>query len=158
MARKYWLFKSEPNVYSLEDLKAEKGRRGGWEGVRNYQARNFLRDSVKEGDGVLFYHSRVKPMAVMGTARVVREGYPDAEQFDPKSTYYDAKADPNDPRWYMVDIEYQSSFKEPITLVALRDVPGLEEMMLLQKGSRLSIQPVTPREWRVICRLGGVRP
>lgn len=157
MPRRYWLFKSEPNVYSIEDLKNEKDQIGGWEGVRNYQARNLLRDEIKKGDRVLFYHSRIKPMAVVGTATVVKEGYPDHEQFDSKAKYFDPKADPKNPRWYQVDIQYRSSFKRPVTLSEMRDYSELKDMMLLRKGSRLSIQPVSSEEWRFICKLGGVR-
>ena len=157
MGRRYWLFKSEPDVYSFDDLIEEADGTCFWEGVRNYQARNFLRDEVKQGDRVFFYHSRVKPMAIVGTAEIVREGSVDPEQFDPKAKYFDPKSDPDNPRWYGVHLEYRSVFKNPITLQELKGVSGLEEMVLLRKGSRLSIQPVSWAQWKVISRLGGVR-
>jgi len=153
--RQTWLFKSEPNVYSYADL--ERDGRTHWDGIRNYQARNLLRDDVKEGDGVLFYHSNAKPMAVAGVARVVREAYPDASQFDPKSKYHDPKSDPGDPTWLMVDIAPVAACPESLTRDALKDEPALAEMMLLRRGSRLSIQPVSAREWKRIMTMAGIR-
>jgi predicted RNA-binding protein with PUA-like domain len=153
MPKTYWLMKSEPDVYSFEDLKRDGTTY--WEGVRNYQARNFLRDAIKEGDGVLFYHSRHKPMCIMGTALVKKEGYPDTTQFDPKSLYFDAKSQADAPRWFRVDICYEESFKRPVTLDELKEIKGLEEMVLLNR-SRLSVQPVRPKEWGIITRLGGL--
>jgi predicted RNA-binding protein with PUA-like domain len=152
---KYWLFKTEPGVFGIEDLKKSPKQITCWEGVRNYQARNMLRDEIRKGDRVLFYHSQVKPMAVVGTAEVVRSGYPDDTQFDPKSRYHDPKSDPDDPRWYMVDIRLEKVFPRPVTLQEMREVKGLGKMMLLQKGSRLSVQPVTAEEFRIVTRLGG---
>ncbi len=157
MNRCYWLFKSEPYVFSLDDLRNAKGKTTGWEGVRNYQARNLLRDKVKKGDRVFFYHSSVKPTAVVGTAEVVRSGYPDEEQFDPSATYFDPKSDPENPRWFQVDIRYRNTFRRPVTLSEMREYSELEQMVLLRKGSRLSIQPVSEKEWQFICQLGGVR-
>jgi len=154
MAKRYWLFKTEPDVYSIDDLAAESDRRTYWEGVRNYQARNLLRDEVKKGDGVLFYHSRVKPMCVAGTAKVVRNGYPDPTQFDPKSKYHDSKAKRDDPPWMVVDIELDQVFSSPVTLDEMREMPALKEMMLLRRGARLSIQPVTADEWKTILKRG----
>ncbi|MCF7802478.1 MAG: EVE domain-containing protein [Candidatus Marinimicrobia bacterium] len=151
MANKFWLFKTEPNVYSIDDL-AKLGT-DHWDGVRNYQARNFLRDEIKVGDKVFIYHSRVDPMAIVGLAEVVREGYPDYTQFNPESDHPDPKASRDNPRWYMVDIQFVEKFKTPLTLTALREVPGLENMVLLQKGSRLSIQPVTAEEAGVLLSL-----
>ena len=151
MPQRYWLFKTEPNVYSIDDL-AELGT-DHWDGVRNYQARNFLRDEIKLGDGVFIYHSRVQPMAIVGLAEVVREGYPDHTQFDPDSDHTDPKSAPDNPRWYMVDIEFVKKFVRPLTLTELRKVPGLENMVLLQKGSRLSIQPVTAEEAEILLSL-----
>ena len=153
---KYWLFKSEPNAYSWEDLKAEPDQTAYWEGVRNYQARNFMRDQIKIGDGVLFYHSVVKPQVIMGIATVVREAYPDPFSWDPESRYFDPKSSPENPRWVMVDIKYVRDFEPPISLEELRRTPGLEEMVLLRKGMRLSIQPVTPEEWHIILALRGL--
>jgi predicted RNA-binding protein with PUA-like domain len=152
MPRNYWLFKSEPDVYPIEAL----ARDGStfWDGIRNYQARNTLRDDVAVGDGVLFYHSRVAPMAVVGTAKVTRAGYPDPTQFDPKSKYFDDKATKENPRWFVVDIELDGIFAQPVTLAEMREMKALEGMELLRKGSRLSIQPVRKREWDAIVRRG----
>ena len=151
MARRYWLFKSEPSAYSYDDL-VDDGV-AEWDGVRNFQARNLLRDDIKEGDELLFYHSTTKPMAVIGTARVARGGYPDHTAWDPNSEHPDAKSTPDNPIWYMVDIQSQEKFAEPLTLEMLRQVPELEDMMLLRRGSRLSVQPVTEEEWEAVLRL-----
>ena len=154
-ARRHWLFKSEPDVYAYDDL--ERDGRTSWEGVRNHQARNLLRDEVKEGDGVLFYHSSAKPMAIAGVAVVVGEARPDPTQFDRKSKYHDPKSDPAAPTWFLVDIAPVARFEEPLTRDALKDDRELADMMLLRRGSRLSIQPVTKEEWTRILALGGVR-
>jgi predicted RNA-binding protein with PUA-like domain len=146
----HWLFKSEPSVFSIQDL--ERAKRTAWEGVRNYQARNYLREA-KAGDGVLFYHSSTRPMAVAGTARIVKEAYPDPTQFDPKSEYYDADAKPDDPRWFLVDIEFAEAFPRPVTLDELKKMPVLRNMVLLRRG-RLSVQPVAPAEWEAIVKRG----
>jgi predicted RNA-binding protein with PUA-like domain len=151
---KYWLFKTEPNTYSWEDLLNEKDQTTHWEGIRNYQARNLLRDDIKKGDRVLFYHSVVKPMAVVGTAIVVRESYPDHFSWDPASQYFDPKSSPENPSWVMVDVKAEKSFHTPVTLDTLRQTTGLEEMMLLRKGARLSIQPVTKDAFEIITKLG----
>jgi len=158
MGRRYWLFKTEPSVFGIADLEKSPGQTTCWEGVRNYQARNMLRDEIGKGDRVLFYHSRVQPMAVVGTAEVVRGAYPDDTQFDPKSRYHDPKADPGDPRWYMVDIRLEKRFRRPVTLQEMKEVKGLGKMTLLQKGSRLSVQPVTAEEYRVVVRMGNRAP
>lgn len=147
----YWLIKSEPDVYGLEQLKNDG--RTGWSGVRNYQARNFMRDSMKMGDGVLYYHSNAKPTAIMGIAEVCREGYPDPTQFDSKSEYFDPKSKPGSPTWIMIDVKFVEEFKRPVTLFELKTKKGLEKMMLTQKGSRLSVQPVAPAEWEIICSM-----
>ncbi|MHC4407431.1 MAG: EVE domain-containing protein [Planctomycetota bacterium] len=152
MAKKYWLFKSEPDVYPIQAL--AKDGTTYWDGVRNYQARNTLRDDIQVGDGVLFYHSRVAPMAVAGTAKVTRAGYPDPTQFDKKSKYYDQKATEENPRWFVVDIEIDRIFEEPVTLPELREMKALSGMVLLQKGSRLSVQPVRKREWDAVVKRG----
>ena len=154
-ARRYWLFKSEPGSYSFEDL--ERDGRTHWDGVRNYQARNLLRDDVAVGDGVLFYHSNARPLAIMGLARVVRAGYPDHTAFEPGARAYDPKSDPARPTWYMVDIEPAGALPEPLTRERLSGVAALEQMMLLRRGARLSVQPVTPAEWRCVLKLAGVR-
>lgn len=151
---KYWLFKSEPDVFSIEDLKNSKSGIGSWEGVRNYQARNYLRDEVKKGDLVLFYHSRIEPMAVVGVAEVVKEGYIDHYAFDPKSNYFDPKSNPDKPQWYMVDVKFKSLFKNPVTLKSIKTFKELSKMRLIQKGSRLSIQPVTKEEFEFIVKKG----
>ncbi|MCH8185650.1 MAG: EVE domain-containing protein [Chloroflexi bacterium] len=151
--RRYWLVKSEPNTYSFSDLQREDDRTAEWDGVRNYQARNTMRDDMKDGDGVLFYHSNVKPMAVVGTATVVGEGYPDDTAWDPSSEHPDPKSTPDKPIWYMVDIKAESEFARPVTLEEIKQTPGLEKMALVNR-SRLSVQPVRPEEWRIIVDLG----
>ena len=153
MAVNYWLMKSEPAEFSIADLKNRPNQTEHWDGVRNYQARNFMRDKMKINDRVLFYHSGVKP-SVVGTARIVKTGYPDFTAWDPKNKHYDPKSTPEDPIWYMVDICFESQFAEPIPLARLRTVPGLENMVLLRKGMRLSIQPVTPEEFDIIVEMG----
>lgn len=152
--RRYWLVKSEPSTYGIEQF-ARDGRTF-WNGVRNYQARNLLRFEMQVGDGVLFYHSSAEPMAIVGTARVVRAGYPDHTQFDPASEYHDPDSDPADPTWFMVDLEHTATLREPLVRERLKREPALADMVLLQKGSRLSVQPVTAAEWRAILRLGGL--
>ncbi|AWF79709.1 EVE domain-containing protein [Microbulbifer sp. A4B17] len=149
----YWLFKSEPDEYSLQDLYAETNGYGRWDGIRNYQARNFLRDKVTLEDGVLFYHSACKVPAVVGTAEVVRAAYPDPAQFDPESTYFDSRATADKPRWYCVDIRWQSEFQRPVPLAEIKQTPQLAEMVLVKQG-RLSIQPVTEDEWQHLLQLG----
>ena len=143
--------KTEPRTYSWQNLLKEKTT--SWEGVRNYQARNFMRDQMKSGDLVFIYHSVVQPMAIMGIAEVVREAYPDHFAFEPLHKYFDPKSSPDNPRWIMVDVQPKFTFEQPITLEQLKTIPGLEQMMLLQKGSRLSIQPVSLDEWNIICSL-----
>lgn len=151
MAKRYWLMKSEPGAYSIDDL-ARDGRTH-WDGVRNYQARNFMRDQMKVGDGVLFYHSNAAPPGVAGAAEVVRSGYPDPSALDPKSRYFDPKASEADPRWYMVDIEFREKFGTFVPLERLRTEPGLEGMLVTTK-SRLSVQPVSEEEFEIVCRMG----
>lgn len=147
---RYWLFKSEPGAYSIDDLKKDK--RTYWDGVRNYQARNMLRDDIKEGDRIFFYHSNANPPAIVGVARVVRSGYPDHTQFEQGHAKFDPKASPENPRWYMVDIAFEKEFKQPLPIDRLREIPELESMELLRKGSRLSVQPVTKDEWETIMK------
>ncbi len=149
---RHWLVKSEPSVYSIDDL-----RRDGWtcwDGVRNFQARNFLRDEMRVGDPVLFYHSNADPPAVVGLARVCRDGYPDHTALDPQDPHHDPKATPEKPLWAMVDIAFTEKFPHPISLVALRADPALEGLALTRKGSRLSVLPVTESHFRHICELG----
>ena len=152
----YWLFKSEPGCFSIDDLKSRPGMTEHWDGVRNYQARNFLRDEVKTGDRVLFYHSNIPEPAVVGIAEVVREGYPDFTSLDPASEHFDPKSSVENPIWYMVDVRYVEAFKRPVTLERIKGNPLLAGMALV-KRSRLSIQPVTPEQWRVILTMGGVK-
>lgn len=153
MARRFWLFKSEPSVFSIDDLARAPGKTTSWEGVRNYQARNRLRDEVKKGDGVLFYHSSCAVTGVVGTCVVSREAYPDPHQFDPKSSYFDPKAKREDPPWLLVDVRLETVFAEPVTLARIKAMPALARMDLLRKGNRLSIQPVTEAEWKAIGKL-----
>jgi predicted RNA-binding protein with PUA-like domain len=151
----YWLFKSEPEAYSFADLLAEPEQTTGWDGVRNYQARNFLRDAVKVDDGVLFYHSSTDVPGIAGIAKVVRAGHPDPTAFDSKSNHYDPKSDPSNPTWYQVSIKAVKPIDPPLTLPRLREMTELARMELLRKGSRLSIQPVTEQEWKTIMAHGG---
>ena len=153
---RYWLMKSEPDVFSYDDLEKAPKKTTLWDGVRNYRARNFMRDDMKKGDGVLHYHSNAKPMGVAGIAKVVREGYPDPTQFDPKSKYFDEKSDPDDPRWHLVDIQAVAKCKTFIPLADMKANPKLADMMVTQRGSRLSVQPVSASEWREVLRMGGV--
>jgi predicted RNA-binding protein with PUA-like domain len=155
---RYWLFKSEPSAFSIDHLNEAAKRTAPWDGVRNYQARNFLRDDVQVGDLVLFYHSREEPLGIFGTMRIVRAGYPDFTAFDPKSKYYDAKCDPEKPRWYMVDVKLIEKFPEPVTRKMLEADSIASKMFVMKRGMRLSIQPVTPEEFEAVRRLAGVGP
>lgn len=155
--RRYWLFKSEPTAFSIDDLARAPRQTTFWDGVRNFQARNYLRDEVQVGDGVLFYHSNADPLAVVGTMEVVRAGYPDHTAFDPQDPHYDPKSDPQAPTWYMVDVRLVQKFPRPVTRDRLLAEPRLAGMLLLQKGSRLSIQPVTAEEWKLVHKLAGVQ-
>jgi predicted RNA-binding protein with PUA-like domain len=154
MAKRYWLMKSEPNVFSFADLEKSPQRSTFWDGVRNYQARNLLKNEIQVGDEVLFYHSRVEPMAVVGVAKVAQAGTPDPTQFDPRSKYHDPDAKKDAPRWYGVTITHEHAFATPVTLQAMRTLPGLDGMVLLKKGSRLSVQPVDKQHFELICSLG----
>lgn len=147
MSKQYWLFKSEPDEFSIDDLEKAKDKTTYWDGVRNYQARNYLRDSIKNGDGVLFYHSNSEPLAVVGICKVVKEGYPDFTAFDPKDKHYDEKSNPQNPTWFMVDIKLERKLKKPVTLEAMKQNHKLNTLKLLQKGNRLSVMPVTNDEW-----------
>jgi predicted RNA-binding protein with PUA-like domain len=151
-AKHYWLMKCEPEAYSIADL--ERDGTTTWEGVRNFQARNFLRDEMKVGDGVLFYASNAEPSGVTGIAEISREGYPDPFAFKKGHKYFDPKSDPESPSWYLVDIRFVEKFPEIIPLAALKETPGLEKMVVTQKGSRLSVQPVTREEFGIVKKLG----
>lgn len=148
--------KSEPDVFSFDDLLASKKKTTLWDGVRNYQARNFMRDQMQVGDGVLFYHSNAKPPGVAGLAEVASESYPDPTQFDPKDSHFDPKSNPDDPRWVVVDVKAVQALPRFVTLEELKADSKLTEMVVVQRGSRLSIQPVTPSEWARVKKLGGL--
>ncbi len=155
MPKRYWLFKTEPETYSIQDLAGKPRKTDMWEGIRNYQARNFLRDQVKKGDGVLIHHSRIDPPAVVGRAEVVREAFPDPTQFDPRSKYHDPASTESAPRWVTVEVRLVEIFPEPLPMPRLREVDALRGMLLLKKGMRLSIQPVTEAEWKTVLGLAG---
>lgn len=150
--RRYWLMKSEPSAFSIDDLMKASSQTTCWDGVRNYQARNFMRQMAL-GDQVLFYHSNADPPATVGIAQVVKVAYPDPTQFDKKDQHYDPKSHPSSPRWDMVDIKYLRKFSRPLPLDQLRKETKLKGMVLLRKGSRLSVQPVSPLEWAHILSL-----
>lgn len=152
--RRYWLVKSEPNTFSIEDLARAPKHTTSWDGVRNYQARNFMREMTL-GDHVLFYHSNADPPSVVGIAEVVRTAYPDDTQFDKRSHHYDPASTVAAPRWDMVDLKYRETFKTSLSLDRLRKEEKLKRMVLLRKGSRLSVQPVTASEWALIMQLAG---
>lgn len=152
---RHWLIKSEPDVFSILDLQ-EAGREP-WTGVRNYQARNFMWREMREGELALFYHSNAKPPGIAGVARVVGEPYPDPTQYDPSSEYFDPKASDERPRWWMVDFEYVAMFRELLSLDRLKSDDQLSEMMVCQKGTRLSITPVAPAHFRRACDLAGCK-
>ena len=141
MAKRYWLMKSEPNVYSIADLQCDG--RTYWDGIRNYQARNFMRDDMQVGDEIFFYHSNAQPMGIYGVAKVVREAYPDHTAFDPSDKHFDPKSDPANPTWMMVDVGYVGAFKEPITLATLKQTPKLEKMLV-----RCDTQPTPPARYQ----------
>lgn len=151
----YWLFKTEPHVYGIDDLAKAPGRAHVWDGIRNYQARNFLRDQVAAGDQVFIYHSSCKNVGIAGIAEVSQAAYPDPQQFEPDQPGYDPKASAEQPRWFNVDLRFRQQFSPIVSLAALKQVPALETMVLLKQG-RLSVQPVTADQWQVICHLAGV--
>ena len=146
MAKNYWLFKAEPHIYGIDHLAAEPNKTGRWDGIRNYQARNFLRDQVSLNDEVFIYHSSCKNVGIVGTAKIVKTAYPDPTQFNPESDYYDPKSTQENPRWVSVDIKLTKIFPRLISLAEIKAQPQLENMVLV-KQSRLSTQPVTAEEW-----------
>jgi predicted RNA-binding protein with PUA-like domain len=152
VAKRYWLMKCEPSAYTIDDL-ARDGTTS-WEGVRNYQARNFMRDQMQLGDGVLFYASSADPSGVTGLAEIARAGYPDASAWTKGHEYFDPASSKDKPLWYMVDIRYVDRFPEIVSLETLKHVKGLEKMMVIQKGARLSVQPVTNAEYDIVVKLG----
>ena len=147
--------KSEPSVFSIQDLEAAPKKTTCWDGVRNYQARNYLRDSIKAGDLVFFYHSNADPSGIAGIAEVVREGYPDHTAFDKSDDHYDPKSDKANPTWFVVDVKHAHTLDRVLSLEELKKVPALKSMVLLQKGSRLSVQPVSATEWNAILKIAG---
>ncbi len=150
---RYWLMKSEPNVYSIDDLARQQGKTDHWDGIRNYQARNFIRDDMRKGDLAFFYHSNCQQPGIAGIMKIAREAYPDFTAFDSKHKYHDPKSDPEQPRWFMVDVELVRRFDETISLQQLKEHEKLKDMPLLQRGSRLSIMPVTKPQWDYILKL-----
>ena len=152
MPTRYWLMKCEPAAYTIEAL--ERDGQTGWEGVRNYQARNFMRDQMQEGDPVLFYASNADPSGVTGLARIVKAGYPDPFAFKKGHKYFDEASRRETPTWYTVDVGFLERFPAIVPLETLKATKGLEQMMVVQKGSRLSVQPVTRAEYEIVCRLG----
>jgi predicted RNA-binding protein with PUA-like domain len=150
----YWLMKSEPDTYGIDDLVREK--RNMWEGCRNYVVRNYIRDDMQIGDLAFFYHSNIPPVGIVGVMKIVSEAYPDPTQWDPNSDYFDPKSKKENPRWYVRDVEFVRKFKRTITLAELREIPGLEEMVVTRKGNRLSICRVTPQEWEIIMNQEGI--
>ncbi len=151
MTKKFWLMKSEPDAFSFEDLKKKKTE--PWSGVRNYQARNFMRDDMKVGDMIFFYHSSCEIPGIAGIASVASAPYPDPTQFEKKSEYFDPKATKDNPRWFLVDVKFEKDIKRHLPLNELKEEPALKQMRLLQKGNRLSILPVTPEEYETILKI-----
>ena len=149
----YWLMKSEPDVYGIDHLKAANKKTDTWDGVRNYQARNMMRDDMKKGDLAFFYHSNCKEPGIAGIMKIVREGYPDYTALDPNEKYYDPKSDPDNPRWYMVDVRYVRKLKRVITLTELKTHPELEDLPLIRRGNRLSVMPLSEQHWNFILKL-----
>jgi len=149
----YWLMKSEPDVFGIDDLKNKTNSIEHWDGVRNYQARNMMRDQMKKGDLVFFYHSNCTPPGIVGIMQVVKEGYPDFTSWNSDSKYFDPKSTEENPRWFMVDVKFKKKFKEIIPLEVLKNKPELADFKLVQKGNRLSIIPVSQDEWDFILNL-----
>lgn len=146
----YWLMKSEPSCFSIDDLRNAPNQTSPWDGVRNYQARNFMKNDMVIGDQILFYHSNCKPPGIIGVAEVISQAYPDYTAFDPESEHPDPKSTPDNPRWFMVDIQFREKFSRLISLDELRTYPELQKMPLLRTGNRLSVMPVSPAEWQFI--------
>ena len=153
--RRYWLLKSEPNTFSYDDLERAKKKTTPWDGVRNYRARNFMRDEMRVGDGILYYHSNADPPGVAGVAEVASESYPDATQFDPADAHFDKSSKKEDPRWWLIDVRAVKKLPRFVSLAELKDEPRLEQMGVVQRGNRLSVQPVEAAEWKVVLALGG---
>lgn len=147
---RYWLMKSEPDTFSIDDLASQPKKTDHWDGIRNYQARNFMRDDMSKGDLAFFYHSNCEEPGIVGIMEIVRTAYPDHTAFDPESKYFDPKSDPDNPRWLMVDVRYRRKLRRPVSLATLKADPELSEMRVCQKGSRLSIMPVSADEWNAV--------
>ena len=156
MPTKYWLMKCEYDECTFDELKARPDRTGRWRGVRNYQARNSMRDEMGIGDLVFFYQSNCSEPGIAGVVEIIREGYPDPSQFDPEGPYYDPKATEEDPRWFSVDVKWKQAFRTFVHLKDLKANPKLKTMKVVQRGQRLSIQPVTKKEFDTVCTMGGV--
>jgi len=150
----YWLIKSEPNVFSIDDLIKAKNQTTFWDGVRNYQARNFLRDKMKLNDKIIFYHSNTEPPAAVGICEVVKEGYPDFTAFDPENKHYDPKSKSDLPTWFMVDVKFVSKFSNSVSIESMRKNSKLKNIKLLQRGNRLSVMPITKVEFDEIIKMG----
>jgi len=151
---RYWLMKTDPSVFSSEDLRKRPRSTDHWEGVRNYQARNYMRDEMRKGDRVLFYHSQCADPGVVGVAEITREAYPDFFSWDRRSRYYDPKSTPEHPRWFMVDVTWIRAFRRTVALKDMKANPGLRRMKVIQKGQRLSIMPVTKEEFAIVSSMG----
>lgn len=149
----FWLFKSEPDVFGIDDLAAQPDQTDHWDGVRNYQARNFMRDGMSVGDQGFFYHSNTKEPGIVGVVEIVRSAYPDHTAFDPEDPHFDPKSDPSNPRWYMVDVRFVRKLGRTITLSELKERPELAGFPLVRKGNRLSVMPVEPEHWHFILSL-----
>lgn len=151
--KKYWLMKSEPDCFGIDHLMKAPNQTAHWDGVRNFQARNMLRDEMKKGDLVFFYHSNATPPGIVGIAEIAKEGYPDFTAFDPNSDHPDLTSHPDKPRWYMVDVKFKQKFKNIISLELLKHYPDLADMQLLRKGNRLSVMPVNEKHWQFILKI-----
>lgn len=149
----YWLFKSEPDVFGIDHLIGLPRKTEHWDGVRNYQARNMMRDEMRKGDMAFFYHSNCKQPGIVGIVKIVKQGYPDFTAFDPDARYFDPKSDPDNPRWYMVDVKFERKLEREISLDELRGQAALQNMALVRRGNRLSVMPVSESEWKYILRL-----
>lgn len=150
----YWLMKSEPDAFGIEDLKSRPDQTEPWDGVRNYQARNFMRDAMQVGDPVFFYHSNCKVPGIVGIAEVASEPYPDPTQFDPDSKYYDPKSDPDDPRWILIDVKFRRDLDRVLSLAEIKEhAEALGDFALVRKGNRLSIMPLTKQQWNYLLEL-----
>ncbi|MGD8926772.1 MAG: EVE domain-containing protein [Thioalkalispiraceae bacterium] len=150
---KYWLMKSEPDVFGIDHLAKMPKKTEHWDGIRNYQVRNMMRDEMKKGDLAFFYHSNCKEPGIVGIIRIVKEAYPDFTAFDPREKYYDPKSNPENPRWFMIDVKLERKFKRTISLQELKTYKSLAEMLILRRGNRLSITPVSKKQWDFILKL-----